>query len=236
MNGYRDQEEPIEAVAVQLDALVRAFESHADEQVRRDVFALLEHVDALHRAGLTRLIAAVRAAGAGAALTRALADPAVRLLLELYDLLPEEAPATADLIPLTVVGAPRTPPGFVPMSAIRLPPKPPEMEWHDAVTVADIPEGGIRPVAVAGRRLLLCRVDGEVYVVRDSCAGSGLPLAAGELVGGELRCPWHHCRYDVRTGRRIAGTRGDLATFPVSIANGVVRVGVPAESGAPAGR
>jgi hypothetical protein len=88
----------------QLDEMVESFENDPEPTVRERAITLLQAVDAVHRPGLARLAAYVDAFGPGLR-ERALADPAVRLLFELYDLLPPE---------------PAPPPGFVPLSEIRI--------------------------------------------------------------------------------------------------------------------
>jgi hypothetical protein len=88
----------------QLDEMVEAFEQDTEPTVRERAITLLQAVDAVHRPGITRLAAYLDAAGPGLR-ERALADPAIRLLFELYELLPAEQAA---------------PPGFVPLSEIRV--------------------------------------------------------------------------------------------------------------------
>lgn len=87
-----------------LNELVESFEDDPEPTVRERAITLLQAVDAVHRPGLTRLAAYLDAAGPGLR-ERALADPAVRLLFELYELLPPE---------------PAPPPGFVPLSEVRI--------------------------------------------------------------------------------------------------------------------
>ena len=81
----------------QVDRRIASLDAHPDARVREEVVELLRHLDLLHREGLVRLVAALRADGAGDQLGRATADPVVRILLGLYGLadleLPEEAPA-----------------------------------------------------------------------------------------------------------------------------------------------
>jgi nitrite reductase/ring-hydroxylating ferredoxin subunit len=57
-------------------------------------------------------------------------------------------------------------------------------------------------------------------------------LRFGTLQGAELRCSWHGCRYDVRTGHRLDGGPGRLAVLPVAVENGEVRVAVDVEPAA----
>lgn len=78
------------AVGARLDELVQEFEAMPFPQVREAVFELLQTVDALHRAGLGRLIGRLQDRDGAAALAHAAEDPIVRMLLTLYDLIPTE--------------------------------------------------------------------------------------------------------------------------------------------------
>lgn len=101
----------------QVDELVAVFENHPDEATREQVIALLTGLDMLHREGISRLAAAVREGGGQELLDKAAADPVVRILLGLYDLvdlgLPEEPqPETSQrtgFVPLERLLGPRRP-------------------------------------------------------------------------------------------------------------------------------
>jgi hypothetical protein len=82
-----------------LDELLEAFQSDPDEGIQEMATELLESIDVIHRTGVTRLAEFLADAGASAR-QRALADPSVRLLFELYDILPE---SDAGFIPLTEI-------------------------------------------------------------------------------------------------------------------------------------
>lgn len=80
----------------QLDELVALFENHPDPATREQAVALLSGLDMLHHEGLGRLVEALRLAGGGEPLDRAVQqDPVIKTLLGLYGLakldLPEEA-------------------------------------------------------------------------------------------------------------------------------------------------
>lgn len=77
-------EEAINQIAVQLDKLVQLFERHPDEEVRNQVRELLALVDTLHRTGLGRIVENLSQERYEALLE----DPAVNVLLTLYDLAP----------------------------------------------------------------------------------------------------------------------------------------------------
>lgn len=79
-------------------------------------------------------------------------------------------------------------------------------DLEKGVGFADVPEGGSLLGHAHGEAVLLVRpIGGEaVFAVGASCTHYGGPLAEGCVVGHEVRCPWHHARFDVRTGEAVA--------------------------------
>ena len=85
MSGQPETELPSEVAAAlaRLDDLVEKFDMHPDASVKDRVTALLKAVDTIHRAGLRELAQQLASTG----LTpRALEQPSVRLLFDLYEL------------------------------------------------------------------------------------------------------------------------------------------------------
>jgi nitrite reductase/ring-hydroxylating ferredoxin subunit len=68
------------------DRLIVELQRHPDGTVGERVTRLLENIDAVHRAGLTHLLNAIKAMAGDAFVNRLVADPAVRILLMSYDL------------------------------------------------------------------------------------------------------------------------------------------------------
>ena len=108
----------------------------------------------------------------------------------------------------------------IPMAALRRAHRP---VYFDAGP-ADLDPGAIRAVDINDISLLLAAVDGEIHAVENRCGDSPLPLHFSALDGTSLRCSWHGCLYDVRTGQRTDRGQERLRVFPVSIENGRVRV------------
>lgn len=88
MNPQPRTVDDLAAIAGRVDALVQELEALPYPVVREQVLELLQAIDGLHRLALGQLVERLHAHGAGDALARAAADPAVTLLLRLYDLAP----------------------------------------------------------------------------------------------------------------------------------------------------
>jgi len=82
-------EENLPQIAIRLDSLIQGFEQHPIEQVREQALEMLGLVDALHREGINRMVELLWT-GSPAVLEKALHDPAINMLLQLYDLAPGE--------------------------------------------------------------------------------------------------------------------------------------------------
>ena len=93
--------------------------------------------------------------------------------------------------------------------------------------VGDIPPGCMRLLLVGETRIALCNVGGTLYAIEDLCTHDDGPLGEGVLQGGEVECPRHGGRFDVRTG---AATQmpavAPVRTFPVRVDDGAVYVEV----------
>ena len=221
--GFRTNDE-WNALLAYVDGLVEEAESFADPEVKEKVFELLQGIDAIHREALTRLVRLFKKG----VLEQVVTDPAIRTLMELYDLMPQK-PGCGE-IPDFITGYP--PPGSQPkdgkvISEKALLDKVPIPHWVPALAKKDdLAPGELVNLLLDDRRVLLCRVGEEFFAVAAECAQDGGSMAGGSVNGYTLTCPLHDgCYYDVRQGARI-GAAVKIECFPVKLDdNGRVLVG-----------
>lgn len=73
--------------------------------------------------------------------------------------------------------------------------------------------------------VVLVRHAGKVCALAGTCTHLGAPMEKGVVVGGELRCPWHHARFSLETGEAVGAPAFEpLQRFEVVETDGQVRV------------
>src|SRR5688572_11646572 len=103
------------------------------------------------------------------------------------------------------------------------PPSGPDLSL--GVPLAAIPFSGVLAGHVDGTPVLLARTNDEIHAVGGACTHYGAPLADGLVVDDEIRCPWHHACFSLRTGRaRHAPAFAALDTWQVDIIDDMVFV------------
>lgn len=66
--------------------------------------------------------------------------------------------------------------------------------------VEDFPEGVMKEIKVADRKLLISNVSGKIYAIENRCSHEGQPLTEGTLENYIVTCPAHGATFDIRTG------------------------------------
>lgn len=87
---------------------------------------------------------------------------------------------------------------------------------------------GLQMRTVAGRRIIVGRLEGHLYAFDALCPHAGGPMERSEVEGAIVSCPLHAWRFDLsKGGAELHGYRG-LALKNVKTENGTVYVATPA--------
>lgn len=98
-------------------------------------------------------------------------------------------------------------------------------DLEQGIPASSIVEG--RPLLghAFGEAVLLARQGEEVFAVSATCPHYGAPLVEGLQVQAQIRCPWHHAAFDLRTGAVTrAPALNPLTCYAVQRVGGQVRV------------
>jgi 3-phenylpropionate/trans-cinnamate dioxygenase ferredoxin component len=92
----------------------------------------------------------------------------------------------------------------------------------------EIQAGTCKTVTVGGTRIVIARLKDGLYAVENRCSHANSPLITSKIYhGGQLACPVHGARFDLRTGvAKSPPAFTSLETFPVREADGQVEIGL----------
>jgi 3-phenylpropionate/trans-cinnamate dioxygenase ferredoxin subunit len=96
-------------------------------------------------------------------------------------------------------------------------------------SLEELPPGTMKLVHAGSDLIGVYNIDGELYAIEDRCSHDDGPLVEGDWEADEavVVCPRHGSRFDIRTGRPLTLPAYEpVATFPVRVENGVVKVTV----------
>lgn len=123
-------------------------------------------------------------------------------------------------------------------------------DFAEGVPVSSVQEGKPLLGHAGGEAILLARSGDELFAVSATCTHYGGPLIDGIQVGETVRCPWHHARFNLRTGAlacapalnpltcyalerrgdtvRVTGKRQAPSPSPVAVPSKIVIIGAGA--------
>ncbi len=85
-------------------------------------------------------------------------------------------------------------------------------------TVAEVPDGQVRVFEIEGKRFAVCQSEGHFYAIDDRCTHDNGPLGEGALANGQIECPRHAARFDIKTGKAMClPAVGAVATFAIDV-------------------
>jgi 3-phenylpropionate/trans-cinnamate dioxygenase ferredoxin subunit len=95
-------------------------------------------------------------------------------------------------------------------------------------SVEEVGVGHYRCFSEGSLSFLLCNVKGTLHTIVNECSHMKVPLNGGRQFGKDFICPMHGARFDIASGKALAGAAvARLKTFPVTIEGDSVLVDLP---------
>jgi 3-phenylpropionate/trans-cinnamate dioxygenase ferredoxin subunit len=96
---------------------------------------------------------------------------------------------------------------------------------------ADIPVGSAKCLDINGRSVLVAHLPDGFHAVENRCSHAASPLDCRRILkGGQVLCPLHGARFDLRTGAaKTAPAFRPIPVYAVRVSDGTVEVAVPAK-------
>ena len=91
--------------------------------------------------------------------------------------------------------------------------------------IGEIPDGKGKVVQVGQRNILLLNIEGTFHALDRFCAHRGAPLVEGEVIEGQLLCPWHGSAFDVSSGTCSVAPEESVRMYPVQVREGQIWIG-----------
>ena len=102
-----------------------------------------------------------------------------------------------------------------------------EISGVDAGSFEKLQADGMLLTKVGSHGVCVFWHQNRVYAVDDRCPHLGFPLHRGTVEQGLLTCHWHHARFDLCSGGTLDPFADDVRTYPISVVDGRVVVGLP---------
>ena len=100
-------------------------------------------------------------------------------------------------------------------------------DWVEVGKASDCPPGSCIEAVVGEAIVVVANVDGQFFAMDGICAHQGGPLAAGELTGCILTCPWHGWQYSVETGQQLLSDTIRQTVYRARESAGTIQVQLP---------
>src|SRR5262245_692297 len=104
------------------------------------------------------------------------------------------------------------------------------MSFQKALNLEDLWEGEMKSIELNGKKVLLARVEGEIFAYPDRCLHKALPLSTGKLEGDLLTCAAHGWQYNVKNGCGINPKNIQLKAYSVQIEDQAIWVDIEGAS------
>jgi nitrite reductase/ring-hydroxylating ferredoxin subunit len=106
------------------------------------------------------------------------------------------------------------------------------MAFVEVAEVSEIPRGTMKSVLVGIWQVLVANVNGKFFAINNYCSHEAASLSQGTLKGSTVTCPLHGAKFDVITGKCLAGPKdsffggkaSDSRVFEIKVEAGKILV------------
>lgn len=104
----------------------------------------------------------------------------------------------------------------------------PNIEWHPVAKASELEEEEPEFVKIGDEMVCVVRLEDGIYAINDICSHEFAHLSEGFVEDGQIECPLHQARFDVKTGECLeAPAEDDVASYKVKVEGDQVYVGLP---------
>ena len=97
--------------------------------------------------------------------------------------------------------------------------------WVKAADRSALGDGEVMGVVIAGHEIALYEMDGDIFATDDVCTHAYAKLSDGWMEKGEIECPLHAGRFEIKTGKATAPPCiDDVKTYPVRLKDGEIQI------------
>lgn len=91
-----------------------------------------------------------------------------------------------------------------------------------------VPKNEVRTIEVNGKKFCVGHLEGRLYAIQNSCPHASGILGDGLLDGaGNVTCPVHRYKFNLRNGRNVSGEGYYVNTYPVEVREDGIYLGIP---------
>ena len=87
------------------------------------------------------------------------------------------------------------------------------MSYIEVGLISQVPPGTMKSFSAGGKQVCVSNIDGKLYAINNVCTHAGGDLSKGKLEGKIVTCPNHGSKFDVTTGKCIAGPKIGFLKF-----------------------
>jgi 3-phenylpropionate/trans-cinnamate dioxygenase ferredoxin subunit len=105
----------------------------------------------------------------------------------------------------------------------------PKYNWHkiaESMDEIEFSSNGMAEIKAGGKTFCVARYNSELFACTQKCPHAGGILSEGYLdASGNIVCPLHRYKFNIKNGRNTSGEGYYLKTYPVELRSDGVYVG-----------